>query len=62
MTVVMRQYQGEVSGATVQSIAAYVVYKKRGYTVVGYHFLGDEKGRKRVHDAVMSFRLAAPDN
>ncbi|MBW8320178.1 MAG: hypothetical protein K0M49_21320 [Arenimonas sp.] len=62
MTVIMRQYQGEVSGATVQSIAAYVVYKKRGYTVVGYHFLGDEKGRKRVHDAVMSFRLAAPDN
>ena len=62
MPVVMRQYQGEVSGATVQSIAAYVVYKKRGYTIVGYHFLGDKKGQKRVQDAVMSFRLAAPDN
>ncbi len=60
--VVMRQYQGEVSGATVQSIAAYLVYKKRGYTIVGYHFLGDKKGQKRVQDAVMSFRLAAPDN
>lgn len=60
--VVMRQYQGEVSGATVRSIAAYVVYKKRGYTIVGYHFLGDSKGQKRVQDAVMSFRLAAPDN
>ena len=60
--VVMRQYQGEVSGATVQSIAAYLVYKKRGYTVVGYHFLGDKKGQQRVRDAVMSFRLAAPDN
>ncbi|MBW8298354.1 MAG: hypothetical protein K0M60_01980 [Hydrogenophaga sp.] len=60
--VVMRQYQGEVSGATVRSIAAYVVYKKRGYTVVGYHFLGDNKGQKRIQDAVTSFRLAAPDN
>ncbi len=60
--VVMRQYQGEVSGATVQSIAAYLVYKKRGYTIVGYHFLGDKKGQKHVQDAVMSFRLAAPDN
>ncbi len=60
--VVMRQYQGEVSGATVQSVAAYLVYKKRGYTIVGYHFLGDRKGQKRVEDAVMSFRLAAPDN
>lgn len=60
--VVMRRYQGEVSGATVQSIAAYLVYKKRGYTIVGYHFLGDRKGQKRVEDAVMSFRLAAPDN
>ncbi|GEO83980.1 MULTISPECIES: hypothetical protein [Alphaproteobacteria] len=60
--VVVRQYQGEISGATVQSIAAYVVYKKRGYTIVGYHFLGDAKGQKRVHDAVMSFRLSAPDN
>ncbi|HCL67174.1 MAG TPA: hypothetical protein DIC56_20540 [Rhizobium sp.] len=58
---IMREYQGEVSGATVKSIAAYVVYKKRGYTVVGYHFLGDRKGEKRVRDAVMSFRLAAPD-
>ena len=60
--VVMRQYQGEISGATVQSIAAYLVYKKRGYTVVGYHFLGDKKGQQRVRDALMSFRLAAPDN
>lgn len=60
--VVMREYQGEVSGATVQSLAAYLVYKKRGYTIVGYHFLGDKKGEARVRDAIMSFRLAAPDN
>ena len=57
---IMREYQGEMSGATVRSVAAYVVNKKRGFTVVGYHFLGDAKGEKRIRAAVESFRLAAP--
>ena len=60
VTGIMRQYQGEINGATVRSLAAYVVNRKRGYTVVGYHFLGDHKGEKRIRDAVESFRLAAP--
>jgi len=58
---IMRAYQGEINGATVRSIAAYVVTKNYGFTVVGYHFLGDHKGEKRIRDAVESFRLAAPD-
>jgi hypothetical protein len=41
-------------------VAAYVVSKKRGFTVVGYHFLGDAQGEKRIRAAVESFRLAAP--
>jgi len=57
----MRQYQGEVNGATVRSLAAYVINRKRGFTVVGYHFLGDHKGEKRIRDAVMSFRLVPPE-
>ncbi|VVT03886.1 conserved exported hypothetical protein [Hoeflea sp. EC-HK425] len=57
---IMREYQGEINGATVRSVAAYVVNKKRGFTVVGYHFLGDAKGEKRIRAAVESFRLAAP--
>ncbi|MCC0036701.1 MAG: hypothetical protein H6887_15725 [Hoeflea sp.] len=57
---IMREYQGEMSGATVRSVAAYVVNKKRGFTVVGYHFLGDAQGEKRIRAAVESFRLAAP--
>lgn len=57
---IMREYQGEISGATVRSVAAYVVHKKRGFTVVGYHFLGDAQGEKRIRAAVESFRLAAP--
>lgn len=57
---IMREYQGEMSGATVRSVAAYVVNKKRGFTVVGYHFLGDSQGEKRIRAAVESFRLAAP--
>lgn len=57
---IMREYQGEINGATVRSVAAYVVSKKRGFTIVGYHFLGDAKGEKRIRAAVESFRLAAP--
>ncbi len=57
---ILREYQGEINGATVRSVAAYVVNKKRGFTVVGYHFLGDAKGEKRIRAAVDSFRLAAP--
>ena len=57
---IMREYQGEINGATVRSVAAYVVNKKRGFTVVGYHFLGDAQGEKRIRAAVESFRLAAP--
>jgi hypothetical protein len=57
---IMREYQGEISGAIVRSVAAYVVSKKRGFTVVGYHFLGDAQGEKRIRAAVESFRLAAP--
>lgn len=57
---ILREYQGEVSGATVRSVAAYVVSKKRAFTVVGYHFLGDAIGEKRIRAAVDSFRLAAP--
>lgn len=57
---IMREYQGEINGATVRSVAAYVVNKKRAFTVVGYHFLGDAKGEKRIRAAVNSFRLAAP--
>lgn len=58
---IMRAYQGEINGATVRSIAAYVVHKNYGFTVIGYHFLGDHEGEKRIRDAVESFRLAAPD-
>ncbi|WP_375590702.1 hypothetical protein ABWH89_08735 [Hoeflea alexandrii] len=57
---ILREYQGEINGATVRSVTAYVVNKKRGFTVVGYHFLGDAKGEKRIRAAVESFRLAAP--
>lgn len=58
--VILREYQGAMNGATVRSVAAFVVNGKRGYTVVGYHFLGDREGEKRIRDAVMSFHLAAP--
>ena len=58
---IMRKYQGQVNGATVQSLAAYVVNGKRGFTVVGYHFLGDHEGEKRTRDAVTSFRLVPPE-
>lgn len=57
---ILREYQGEISGATVRSVAAYVVNKKRAFTIVGYHFLGDAQGEKRIRAAVNSFRLAAP--
>ena len=57
---ILRAYQGEISGATVRSVAAYVVSKKRAFTVVGYHFLGDATGEKRIRAAIDSFRLAAP--
>ncbi|MDP3524680.1 MAG: hypothetical protein Q8S27_08885 [Hoeflea sp.] len=57
---ILRQYQGEINGATVRSLAAYGVNKKRGYTVVGYHFLGDAQGERRIRAAVESFRLSAP--
>lgn len=60
--VIVRHYQGEESGATVQSVAAYVVYKKRAYVAVGYHFLGDRTGSARVRDALLSFRLTSPDD
>jgi hypothetical protein len=58
---IMREYQGETNGATVRSVAAYVFDNKRGFTVIGYHFLGDEKGEKRIRAAVESFRLIAPE-
>jgi hypothetical protein len=58
--VILREYQGAMNGATVRSVAGFVVNGKRGYTVVGYHFLGDREGEKRIRDAVMSFHLAAP--
>ncbi|MDP2734146.1 MAG: hypothetical protein Q8O63_13745 [Hoeflea sp.] len=57
---ILREYQGEISGATVRSVAAYVVNKKRAFTVVGFHFLGDATGEKRIRAAVESFRLSAP--
>jgi len=57
---IMRRYQGQVNGATVQSLAAYVVNTKRGFTVVGYHFLGDHDGERRTRQAVESFRLTPP--
>jgi hypothetical protein len=57
----MREYQGEMNGATVRSVAAYVLNGKRGYTVIGYHFLGDYEGEKRIREAVDSFRLAPPE-
>lgn len=60
-SVVVRHYQGQESGATVQSVVAFVVNKRRAYTVVGYHFLGDTEGASRTRDAVRSFRLASPD-
>ena len=58
---IMREYQGQTNGATLRSVAAYVVNKKRGFTIVGYHFLGDYQGEKRVRAAVDSFRLTAPE-
>ncbi|WP_420407055.1 hypothetical protein [Hoeflea sp.] len=58
--VILREYQGAMNGATVRSVAGFVVNGKRGYTVVGYHFLGDREGEKRIRDAIMSFHLAAP--
>lgn len=57
----LREYQGEMNGATVRSVAAYVVNGKRGFTIVGYHFLGDQTGEKRIRAAVDSFRLAPPE-
>jgi hypothetical protein len=42
-------------------VAAYVLNGKRGYTVIGYHFLGDYEGEKRIREAVDSFRLAPPE-
>ncbi len=57
---IVRGYQGDISGATVRSVAAYVVSQKRAFTVVGYYFLGDATGEKRIRAAVDSFRLAAP--
>lgn len=58
---IVREYQGQIKGATVRSVAVYVTHKRLSFTAVGYHFLGDEEGAKRVQDAVLNLRLAAPD-
>ncbi|WP_035527680.1 hypothetical protein [Hoeflea sp. BAL378] len=57
---ILRQYQGEINGATVRSLSAYAVHDRHGFIVVGYHFLGDAKGERRIRAAVESFRLSAP--
>jgi len=58
---VVREYQGETNGATLRSVAVFMVDKKRGYSVVGYHFIGDDEGENRIRNAVKSFRLVVPD-
>lgn len=57
----VREYQGEINGATLRSVTAFMLDKKRGYSVVGYHFIGDDEGENRIRNAVKSFRLVAPD-
>jgi len=56
-----REYQGATNGATLRSVAAFVVQKKRGFSVVGYHFIGDKEGEERIRKVVDSFRLVSPE-